>query len=242
MKWILSDDILNRKIAIYSQRGGHACSVLKFLFKFAYHCSFNREQRGSRMTDVFFDRNTIIDERTLSVLSWLPNKSFSKLASPDFWPRLSDANMMRIAVLLAQKSYEEGGCPIGAIVMDNSSKMILGKGHNTLIQENHPYNHGETSAMRDAGSIDFSRTTVFTTLTPCKVCATLLVERGVARVVIGNTPDQDNNEGFLRESGVTVLNLNDPVGIALYSRYCKEKPDQNLIDWKGVAALSKKKR
>jgi hypothetical protein len=27
------------------------------------------------------------------------------------------------------------------------------------------------------------------------------------------------------------------VGITLYSRYCKEKPDQNLIDWKGVAAL-----
>lgn len=194
------------------------------------------------MTDVFFDRNTIIDERTLSVLSWLPTKSFSKLASPDFWPRLSDANMMRIAVLLAQKSYVEGGCPIGAIVMDNSSKMILGKGHNTLIQENHPYNHGETSAMRDAGSIDFSRTTVFTTLTPCIVCATLLVERGVARVVIGNTPDRDNNEGFLRDSGVDVVNLDDSVGISLYSRYCKEKPDQNLIDWKGVAALSKKKR
>jgi cytosine deaminase len=184
-----------------------------------------------------FDRSTVIDERTLSLLAWLPTRSFQKLTSPDFWPRLSDADMMRIAVLLAQKSYEEGGCPIGAVVMDNSSKKILGKGHNTLIQENHPYNHGETSAMRDAGSIDFSRTTVFTTLTPCKVCATLLVERGVARVVIGNTPHQDHNEGYLRDSGVEVVNLNDPVGVALYSRYCKEKPDQNLIDWKGVAAL-----
>jgi cytosine deaminase len=194
------------------------------------------------MTDVFFDRNTLIDDRTLSVLAWLPTKSFQKLASPDFWPRLTDNHMMRIAVLLAQKSYEEDGCPIGAVVMDNSSRMILGKGHNTLIQENHPYNHGETSAMRDAGSIDFSRTTVFTTLTPCKVCATLLVERGVARVVIGNTPHADNNERYLRESGVDVVNLNDTAGIALYSRYCAEKPDQNLIDWKGVVALSKKKR
>jgi cytosine/creatinine deaminase len=184
-----------------------------------------------------FDRNTVIDERTLSLLAWLPTRSFQKLTSPDFWPRLSDADMMRIAVLLAQKSYEEGGCPIGAVVMDNSSKKILGKGHNTLIQENHPYNHGETSAMRDAGSIDFSRTTVFTTLTPCKVCATLLVERGVARVVIGNTPHQDHNEGYLRDSGVEVVNLNDSLGVTLYSRYCKEKPDQNLIDWKGVAGL-----
>jgi cytosine deaminase len=56
-------------------------------------------------------------------------------------------------------------------------------------------------------------------------------------VVIGNTPHQDHNEGYLRDSGVEVVNLNDPVGVALYSRYCKEKPDQNLIDWKGVAAL-----
>jgi cytosine deaminase len=184
-----------------------------------------------------FDRNTVIDERMLSLLSWLPTRSFQNLASPDFWPRLTDADMMRIAVLLAQKSYDEGGCPIGAVVMDNSSEKILGKGHNTLIQENHPYNHGETSAMRDAGSIDFSRTTVFTTLTPCKVCATLLAERGVARVVIGNTPHEDHNEGYLHDSGVEVVNLDDPVGVTLYSRYCKEKPDQNLIDWKGVAAL-----
>lgn len=184
-----------------------------------------------------FDRSTVIDERTLTLLAWLPTKSFQKLSSPDFWARLTDADMMRIAVLLAQKSYEEGGCPIGAVVMENSSRMILGKGHNTLIQENHPYNHGETSAMRDAGSIDFSKTTVYTTLTPCKVCATLLAERGVARVVIGNTPHKDHNEGFLRDSGLDVVNLNDSVGISLYSRYCSEKPDQNLVDWKGVAAL-----
>ncbi len=54
-----------------------------------------------------FDRHTVIDERTLSLLAWLPTMSFPKLTSPDFWPRLSDADMMRIAVLLAQKSYEK---------------------------------------------------------------------------------------------------------------------------------------
>jgi cytosine/creatinine deaminase len=192
-------------------------------------------------TGVVFDRDTRMDDRTISLLAWLPTKSFSKLASTDFWQRISDADMMRIAVFLAKKSYDEGGCPIGAVVMENSSRRILGKGHNTLIQENDPYNHGETSAMRDAGSIDFSATTVFTTLTPCKICATLLGERGVARVVIGNTPSTENNEIFLRDHGVEVLNLNDIEGIQLYARYCAEKPEQNLIDWKGLAALSKKK-
>lgn len=192
------------------------------------------------MSVIVFDRNIQPDERTLLLLSWLPRASFRWIATDDFWLSLSDADMMRIAVNLAQKSFDEGGCPIGAVIMDNTSRMILGKGHNTLIQENHPYNHGETSAMRDAGSIDFSATTVFTSLTPCKVCATLMVERGVARVVIGNTPHAVNNEDFLRANGVDVLNLNDSAGISLYSRYSAEKPDQNLIDWKGVAAVKKK--
>src|SRR5690606_40359408 len=66
--------------------------------------------------------------------------------------------------ILARKSYEEGGCPIGAVVIDNATRRILGKGHNTLVQENHPYNHGETSAIRDAGRRDFSKTTIFTSL------------------------------------------------------------------------------
>ncbi len=43
---------------------------------------------------------------------------------------------------------------IGAVIIDNETRQILGKGHNTLVQENHPYNHGETSAIRDAGRRD----------------------------------------------------------------------------------------
>ncbi len=59
---------------------------------------------------------------------------------------------MRLAVLLAKKGYDEGGCPIGGVIISDETRLIVGKGHNTLVQENHPYNHGETSrrAMRDA--------------------------------------------------------------------------------------------
>jgi cytosine deaminase len=148
---------------------------------------------------------------------------------------------MRIAVLLAEKSYEEGGCPIGGVVVHNATRQILGKGHNTLVQENHPYNHGETSAMRDAGSIDFSETTMFTTLTPCNICACLLVERGFARVVIGNSPNETNNEEMLKKQLIQVDLLPDELGIKLYSRFQREQPDLDLIDWRGVAALKKRR-
>jgi cytosine deaminase len=44
---------------------------------------------------------------------------------------------------------------------------------------------------------------------------------------------------MMREKGVQVDILEDPEGIALYAKYRKEKPDQDLEDWKGVAAVRK---
>jgi cytosine/creatinine deaminase len=191
------------------------------------------------MEDFFIHSQTPATDNVLNIVAHLPTRSLNKLIDPGFFTALSDVHFMRIAVLLAQKSYEEGGCPIGGVVVHNATRQIVGKGHNTLVQENHPYNHGETSAMRDAGSIDFSETTMFTTLTPCNVCACLLVERGFARVVIGNSPNDTNNEAMLRSHGVQVELLPDKFGIDLYSRFQREQPELDMIDWRGVAALRK---
>ena len=35
---------------------------------------------------------------------------------------------MRIALLLAEKGYEEGGSPIGGVIIDNETRKIVGKG------------------------------------------------------------------------------------------------------------------
>lgn len=191
------------------------------------------------MEAFFIHSQTPVSNSVLKIVAHLPTMSLTEVIDTGFISQLSDADFMRIAVLLAQKSYEEGGCPIGGVVVHNGMRQILGKGHNTLVQENHPYNHGETSAMRDAGSIDFSETTMFTTLTPCNVCACLLAERGFARVVIGNSPNAINNEAMLRSHGVQVDLMPDEVGIELYSRFQREQPELDLIDWRGVAALRK---
>lgn len=129
----------------------------------------------------------------------MPTSSLAVLMDKDFAQSLTDDDFMRIAVLLAQKSYDEGGCPIGAVIVDNTTKQILGKGHNTLVQDNHPYSHGETSAIKDAGRIDFSDTTLYTSLSPCEVCATLLSLRGFNRVVVGDVTNASGTEVFLQE-------------------------------------------
>ncbi|KKH97835.1 cytosine deaminase [Methanosarcina sp. 1.H.T.1A.1] len=190
----------------------------------------------------FITKDTPVTEEALNVLAHLPTKSLPAIVEDEFFFKLSDHNIMRIAVLLAQKSYDEGGCPIGGVIIDNNTHRIVGKGHNTLVQDNDPYNHGETSAIRDAGRQDFSNTTIFTTLSPCDVCATLIYMRQFDRVVVGDVTNASGNEQMLREKGVKVDILEDPVGIALYAKYRAEKPELDMEDWKGLAAVRKSRK
>ncbi len=180
-----------------------------------------------------FASNTTTTDSVLNAIAHMPTASLAVLMDDAFSRKLGDADFMRIAVLLARKSHDEGGCPIGAVIIDNGTRRIIGKGHNTLVQENHPYNHGETSAIRDAGRCDFSHTTLFTSLSPCEVCATLLHMRGFSRVVVGDVTNASGTETLLRKKGVQVDILEDPRGIDLYASFRVMNPDLELEDWKG---------
>jgi cytosine deaminase len=194
------------------------------------------------MTQPLFTHDTPVTEEVLNVIAHLPTKSLTSIVANEFFKKLSDANFMRLAVLLAQKGHKEGGCPIGGVVISNETRQILGKGHNTLVQENDPYNHGETAAIRDAGRKDFSQTTIFTTLSPCDVCATLIYMRQFNRVVIGDVTNASGNEQMIRDKGVQVQILEDPQGIELYAKYRREKPDLDNEDWKGLAEVFKARK
>ena len=185
------------------------------------------------------NKQTQKTDQALTAIAHMPTGSLPVLMDDEFEQGLVDADFMRIAVLLARKSYDEGGCPIGAVIVNNPTGSIVGKGHNTLVQEDHPYNHGETSAIRDAGRIDFSNTTLYTSLSPCEVCAMLLYMRGFSRVVVGDITNASGTETFLQEKGVQVDILEDQQGIELYARFRAEKPDLDLEDWQGMNALHK---
>jgi cytosine deaminase len=187
----------------------------------------------------FITKDTPVNDEVLNTIAHLPTKSLSKIVEDDFFEKLTDRDFMRIGVLLAKKGYDEGGCPIGGVIVNNATRQIVGKGHNTLVQENHPYNHGETSAARDAGRIDFSQTTIFSTLSPCDICAALIYRRQFNRLVVGDITNFSGTEDLIRKRGVQVDILEDPDGIALFVKYLKEKPDQHLEDAYGLAAVRK---
>jgi cytosine/creatinine deaminase len=188
----------------------------------------------------FITKDTPVTPELLNVIAHLPTKSLAKIVEGEFFKKLTDRDFMRIGVLLAQKGYDEGGCPIGGVIISNETRQILGKGHNTLVQENHPYNHGETSAARDAGRLDFSHTTMFTTLSACDICAALVYRRQFKRLVVGDVTNFSGTEDMLRQKGVQVDILEDPEGIALFAKYLKEKPDQHLEDAYGLAEVRKR--
>ena len=187
----------------------------------------------------FITKDTPVSEEVLILIVHLPTKSLSTIVEDGFFKKLTDKDFMRIGVLLAKKGYDEGGSPIGGVIIDNETRKIVGKGHNTLVQENHPYNHGETSAARDAGRLDFGLTTMFTTLSPCDICTALIYSQQFDRLVVGDVTNFAGNEEMLRQKGVKVDILEDPDGVAFYAKYLKEKPHQHLEDCHGRAGVRK---
>lgn len=149
---------------------------------------------------------------------------------------------MSRALELATKSYQEGGCPIGGVLVANDTGEILGEGHNNLVQEGNPILHGEMSAMRAAGRMPHRhRTTLYTTLQPCFMCAGTIAQFGIPRVVIGDVENAGSDETlrFLSGRGVELIVL-DPHGspsakgcVELAARFRREKPDLWQEDWGG---------
>ncbi len=135
-----------------------------------------------------------------------------------------DLRFMRLAYEEAEAGYREGGVPVGAVMVEDG--VIVGRGHNRRVQDGNPVSHGETDCMKNAGRRpDYSRITMYTTLSPCMMCSGTIVQFGIPRVVIGEAENFPGNVEFLRERGVEVVLLDDGQCKALMARFIAERPD-----------------
>lgn len=121
----------------------------------------------------------------------------------------------------AKKSFDEGGVPVGAsLVIDGA---VVAVGHNQRIQRGSSVLHGETDCIERAGhEHDLSRATLYTTLSPCSMCAGAIRLFRIPRVVIldaENVADFDTNEALLRDWGVRVTILPHAPSIELNRRF-----------------------
>ena len=137
-----------------------------------------------------------------------------------------DANaMLGIAIEEARIGLEEGGIPIGAALFDGEGN-LLGRGHNRRVQEGDPSIHGETDAFRKAGRQSSYRDTVMvTTLAPCWYCSGLVRQFGIGTVVVGESVNFEGGIDWLKENGVTVIDLNSQECIEMLRDYIASNPE-----------------
>lgn len=136
----------------------------------------------------------------------------------------TDRKFLRLAFDQALKSYNEGGLPIGAVMVEHGA--VIAAGHNRRVQDTDPIAHGEMDCFRKAGRrARYDTVTLYTTLSPCMMCSGTIVQFGVKRVVVGEDRNFPGNLDFLRSRGVDVALLDDPDCIALMKQFTNERPD-----------------
>ena len=137
---------------------------------------------------------------------------------------MDHAHFMKLALEQAQKGYDTGGVPVGAVLIEAGA--VIGQGYNRRWQDGDPIAHGEMDCIRNAGRrARYDTTTLYTTLSPCMMCAGTIVQFGIKTVVIGEEENFSGNADFLRERGVQVIVLNDESCKALMARFIRENPE-----------------
>jgi creatinine deaminase len=133
-------------------------------------------------------------------------------------------SMLQVALDEARLGLAEGGIPIGAALFSRDGK-LLGRGHNRRIQENDPSVHGETDAFRKAGRQRSYRDKIMvTTLAPCWYCSGLVRQFNIGTVVVGESVNFSGGVDWLRENGVTVIDLRSAECIKLLADYIAANP------------------
>ncbi|MBN8859891.1 MAG: nucleoside deaminase [Sphingobacteriales bacterium] len=106
---------------------------------------------------------------------------------------MTDKDYMTIALQEAQKAYDDGEIPVGAvIVMQNK---IIARGYNQVEKLNDPTAHAEmialTSAFNFVGGKYLPEASIYVTVEPCLMCAGALYWSKIGRIVYG-APDEKN--------------------------------------------------
>lgn len=138
---------------------------------------------------------------------------------------MKDAGMSA-AIEEARRGLEEGGIPIGsALVLDGH---VVGRGHNQRIQKGSAVLHAEMDALENAGRLrayDYRRSILYTTLSPCDMCAGAVLLYEIPRVVVGENKTFIGAEGHLRARGVVVDVVDDQECFDLMEQFIARNPD-----------------
>ncbi len=100
-----------------------------------------------------------------------------------------DETWMQQALDQAREAALAGEVPIGALIVDPSSKTVVSAARNSPISLNDPCAHAEILALRAAGQATgnyrLSGLWLYATLEPCAMCAGAISHARIARLIYG---------------------------------------------------------
>ena len=129
------------------------------------------------------------------------------------------------AIAEAQAGLAEGGIPIGSVLVHDGR--IIGCGHNRRVQQGSALLHAEMDALENAGRLPaavYTRSVLYTTLSPCAMCTGAVLLYRIPRVVVGENVTFRGEEDLLRSRGVEVTVLQDGRCIEMMRRFIREQP------------------
>ena len=132
---------------------------------------------------------------------------------------------MLAALEEAKKGLEEGGIPIGSVLVIDDK--IVGRGHNRRVQKGSAILHTEMDCLENAGRLkvsDYRKAVLYSTLSPCDMCSGAVLLYKIPKVVIGENKTFQGPEDYLRSRGVMLQILNDSECIKLMGDFISKNP------------------
>lgn len=126
----------------------------------------------------------------------------------------------------AQISLQQGGIPIGAILVRDDE--VIGRGHNKRIQHGSSILHAEVDCLENAGRLrgaDYKKCTIYTTLSPCNMCSGAIILYQIPQIVIGENENFKGPEQYIKDNGVELINLNLPTCKEILKNFIENNPE-----------------
>ena len=131
---------------------------------------------------------------------------------------------LQAAIDQAKKSLNEGGIPIGSVLVKDNQ--IIARGHNKRVQEKNPILHGEMDCLNNAGRIgSYKNTVIYSTLMPCYMCAGTIVQFNIPKVIVGESRTFSGARKFMESHGVEVIDVDDPSCVQMMEKFIRDKPE-----------------
>jgi len=126
----------------------------------------------------------------------------------------------------ARKGLEEGGIPIGSVLVIDDK--IVGRGHNRRVQKGSAVLHAEMDCLENAGRLkakDYQKAILYSTLSPCDMCSGAALLYKIPKIIVGENQTFKGPEDYVRSCGVDVEVINDEECIQLMEQFIKDKPE-----------------